>query len=143
MPKVRFGTIHVVTLRLMYLIFLRLISRVALLPRSDASRNAEILLLRHQLAVLRRQGRPPTTRVGGSSPHQRPGPDTLHDPSPAAFRHTGTQLRWHADLLSDGGPSRGDVHCRNSVRRVDLVLHRLHQAARQSSVISPVRIYAL
>src|SRR3981081_1571553 len=44
-------------------------------------------------------GRPPTTRVGGSSPHQRPGPDTLHDPSPAAFRHTGTQLRWQADLL--------------------------------------------
>jgi hypothetical protein len=38
-----------------YLIFLRLISWAALLARSDASKDAEILVLRHQLAVLRRQ----------------------------------------------------------------------------------------
>ena len=50
-----FGTIHAVTLRLMYLVVLRLISRVALLARSDVSKDAEILVLRHQLAVLRRQ----------------------------------------------------------------------------------------
>src|SRR3981081_1967992 len=50
-----FGTIHVVTWRLVYLIFLRLICWAALLARSDASKDAEILVLRHQLAVLRRQ----------------------------------------------------------------------------------------
>ena len=43
------------TLRLVYLIFLRLSSWAALLVRSDASKDAEILLLRHQLTVVRRQ----------------------------------------------------------------------------------------
>src|SRR6195256_5753276 len=50
-----FDTIHVVTLRLVYPIFLQLISWAALLARSDASKDAEILVLRHQLAALRRQ----------------------------------------------------------------------------------------
>jgi putative transposase len=44
-----------VALRLVYLIFIRLLSAVALLLRSDVSKEAEILVLRHQLAVLRRQ----------------------------------------------------------------------------------------
>lgn len=42
-------------LRLLYLVFVRLVGCLALLARSEASKEAEILVLRRQLAVLRRQ----------------------------------------------------------------------------------------
>jgi putative transposase len=43
------------TLRLLYLIFRQLIAWLGLLARSSRSKNAEILVLRHEVAVLRRQ----------------------------------------------------------------------------------------
>ena len=43
------------SLRLLYLIFARLCSWLVLLGRSPASKNAEFLVLRHEVAVLRRQ----------------------------------------------------------------------------------------
>jgi putative transposase len=42
------------SLRLLYLIFARLCSWLVLLGRSPASKNAELLVLRHEIAVLRR-----------------------------------------------------------------------------------------
>jgi hypothetical protein len=38
-----------------YLIFVRVLGRLVLVGRSDRSKDIEILVLRHQLAVLRRQ----------------------------------------------------------------------------------------
>jgi hypothetical protein len=48
-----------VTLRLAYLVVLRVFGWLALLTRSDRAKDAEILILRHQVAVLQRQAGTP------------------------------------------------------------------------------------
>jgi hypothetical protein len=48
-----------VSLRIAYLAVLRVFGWLALLARSDRAKNAEILLLRHQVAVLQRQVKSP------------------------------------------------------------------------------------
>jgi len=47
-----------VSLRLVYLAVLRVFGWLALIARSDRAKDAEILILRHQVAVLQRQVRP-------------------------------------------------------------------------------------
>ena len=48
------GMIAAMALRLLYLIFPRLLDSLTLLSRASASKNIELLVLRHQIAVLRR-----------------------------------------------------------------------------------------
>ena len=64
-------------MRLMYLIFVRLCGWLVLLGRPSASKDAELLVLRHEIAVLRRANPRPPARLG------RPGGPRRADPAPA------------------------------------------------------------
>jgi hypothetical protein len=68
-----------VLIRLVCLLMVGVLGWLALLARSDAARDAEILVLRHEVAVLRRQAGPARGRTGqaGQVLPVQPGPRRL------------------------------------------------------------------
>ena len=87
-------------LRLIYQMFAKLLSWIVLHTRSDTSKEIEILVLRHQLAVLqRRTPRPRTTWTDRAllSALSRLLPVDLRRLRLVSPR---TLLRWHAQLVA-------------------------------------------
>jgi putative transposase len=90
-----------VSLRFAYLAALRVFGWLALLARSDRAKDAEILILRHQLAVLQRQFRAPRLSwadraVLSALSRLLPGGQLRQLRLIVSLR---TLLRWHADLV--------------------------------------------
>jgi transposase InsO family protein len=89
-----------VSLRLLYLVFLQLLSLLLLLGRSSASKDVELLVLRHEVAVLRRAN--PKPRMDWAD---RAVFAALVRALPTVLRAhrlvtPGTILRWHRRLVA-------------------------------------------
>jgi putative transposase len=114
-------------MRLMYLIFRQLVAWLGLLARSSRSKNAEILVLRHEVAVLRRQVSRP--RLSWADRAVFAALTRLLSQAGRLHRIVtpATVLRWHRDLVTRRWtqPRRrtgGRVACQNSMQAFDQVV---------------------
>jgi putative transposase len=88
-----------VAVRLLYLIFRQVMAWLGLLARSAQSKNAEILVLRHEVTVLRRQVSRP--RLSWADRAVFAGLTRLLSPACRLHRIVtpATIMRWHRDLV--------------------------------------------
>ena len=105
------------SLRLLYLIFVRLCDWLVLLGRSSASKNAELLVLRHEVAVLRRTR--PRPRLDWADRAVMAAPIRL---LPGKLRINrlvapGTVLRWHRRLDTAWTPGNGPIRATQDDRQ--------------------------
>jgi putative transposase len=87
-------------IRLLYLIFARTCSRLILLSRSTASKDAELLVLRHEIAILRRAR--PRPRLDWADRAVLAALIRVLPPRLRMHRLVtpGTVLRWHRRLVA-------------------------------------------
>ena len=87
------------TLRLLYLILRTVVGWLGLLTRTGASKDAEILVLRHQLAVMRRQVARPSPSWADRAMQAALSRLVPRSRWPRLFVTPDTVLRWHRDLI--------------------------------------------
>jgi putative transposase len=87
------------TLRLLYLLFCQVLRWLALLSRSSAAKDAELLVLRHEVAVLRRQVTRPRVDWADRGVPAGLARLLLRPTWRGLFVQPETLLRWHRDLV--------------------------------------------
>ena len=96
-----------VSLRLLYLIFQQVLGLVLLMGRAASAKDVELLVLRHEVAVLRRTN--PRPRLDWADRAVFAALDPAAAPTQLRGHRLvtpGTILRWHRRLVRRGGPIR-------------------------------------
>ena len=131
------------SLRLLYQTFVRLCGWLVLLGRSSASTNAELLVLRHEVAVLRRTNPRPRLdwadrAVMAALIRFLPGKLRVH-----RLVTPGTVLRWHRRLVTRNGPFRTARDDRRSVPTPGLAHSHLRGAGTPAISRATLRKYGV